>query len=96
MSAWPTLTDFKQMVDLPTDSTDFDTHATLQLNAGIAFVKDQTGAWNDDVDQPDSNLSAAALRASFLFSLKVAPPAIATDPVFMSLMAGRRRRFSIA
>lgn len=94
--SWPDLAEFKNLVNLDPAGTDFDATAQKQLKAGIGFVKDQVGAWDDDVDSPDDNLAAAALRAAFLFSLRESPASIAADHIFMSLMAGRRKRFSIA
>lgn len=96
MSTWPTLAEFKTLVDLDPDASDFDTIAQTQLNAGIALVIDQTGTWDEDVDEPDDNLVGAALRAAYLLSLKESPASIVTDQVFATFMAGRRRRFSIA
>ena len=94
--SWPTVAEFKVIVDLDPNATTFDTMLEVQLNAGIALVKDQTGAWDEDVDEPDDNLSGAALRAAFLLSLKESPASIVMDQVFMTFMLGRRRGFSIA
>lgn len=97
---WPVLADFARLVDVDADSIAAD--PTLeealqkQLDAGISFVKDQVGAWDEVIDAPDERLWNAALRAAYLLSLRESPPAIASDVVFASHMSGHRRRFAIA
>lgn len=100
LGTWPTLADFARLVDVDADSIAAD--ETLeralekQLAAGIAFVKDQVGQWDDVIDMPDEGHWNAALRAAYLMSLRESPAGIATDQVFMAHMTGRRRRFAIA
>lgn len=94
--AWPTLEQFKELVDLGPDDTDLDWLAQLQLNSAIALVKAQVGTWDDVIDVPDDALSGAALRAAYLLSLKESPAAIVRDSVFDTYMHGHRRRFAIA
>lgn len=97
---WPTLADFARLVDVDADSiaTDETLERALekQLAAGISFVKDQVGAWDDVMDAPDERLWNAALRAAYLLSLRESPAAIASDLVFAAHMSGHRRRFAIA
>lgn len=93
---WPTLEEFKKIVDLSPDDTTFDVTAQRQLDAGIALVKDQVGQWDELIDVCNDQLSGAALRAAFLLSLKESPAAIVGDQVFMTYMTGHHRRFAIA
>jgi hypothetical protein len=93
---WPTFDEFKLIVDVDPNSTDFDVTLQRQLDAGIALVKAQVGEWDDLIDCPDAQLSGAALRAAYLLSLKESPPAIVLDQVFATYMAGHHRRFAIA
>lgn len=97
---WPTLADFARLVDVDADSITADPvleeALQKQLDAGISFTKDQTGAWDEVIDTPDERLWNAALRAAYLLSLRESPAAIASDAVFATHMSGRRRRFPIA
>jgi hypothetical protein len=94
--AWPTLAEFRLIVDVDPNSTDFDVTLQRQLDAGIALVKQQVGTWDDVFDVPNDQLSGAALRAAYLLSLRESPAAIVTDTVFSTYMNGQRRRFAIA
>ena len=93
---WPTISEFRKIVDVPQDDTYWQTTLARQLAAGIELVKAQVGTWDELIDVPDDNLSGAALRAAFLLSLKEAPAAIIADSVFATYMNGRRRRFAIS
>jgi hypothetical protein len=94
--AWPTLAEFKKIVDIDPNSDWFDVTAQRQLDAAIALVKDQVGQWDELIDVCNDQLSGAALRAAFLLSLKESPAAIVGDQVFMTYMTGQHRRFAIA
>lgn len=94
--AWPTLEELKKIVDVDPDSDTFDVTIQRQLEAAIALVKAETGAWDDVIDLPDDQLAGAALRAGYLLSLKESPAAIVKDKVFETYMHGKRRRFSFA
>lgn len=93
---WPTLDEFKKLVDLGPDDHDFDTTAQRQLDAAIEIVKHEVGTWDEIIDVPDAQLSGAALRAAFLLSLKENPAAIVRDQVFATFMHGKHRRWSLA
>ena len=93
---WPTLAEFKKIVDIDPDSDEWDQTAQRQLNSAIALVKQQVGQWDEIMDVPDDALSGAALRAAYLLSLKESPPAIVLDQVFLTYMSGHHRRFAIA
>jgi hypothetical protein len=93
---WPTITEFRAIVNVDPDSHEFDVTLARQLADGIDLVKQQVGKWDDVLDVPDDMLGGAALRAAYLLSLKESPAAIITDEVFMTYMNGHRRRFAIA
>jgi hypothetical protein len=94
--AWPTLAELKRIVNVQEADHSFDVTIERQLDAGIALVKAETGAWDDVVDMPDDQLAGAALRAAYLLSLKESPAQIVRDKVFETYMHGHRRRFSFA
>jgi hypothetical protein len=93
---WPTLDEFKKIVNLDPISDEFDVTAQRQLDAAIAIVKAQVGEWDELIDCPNDQLSGAALRAAYLLSLRESPAAIVNDEVFMTYMTGQHRRFAIA
>jgi hypothetical protein len=93
---WPTITEFRKIVNVDPDSHEFDVTLARQLADGIQLAKDQVGKWDDVLDVPDDMLGGAALRAAYLLSLKESPATIINDPVFATYMHGHRRRFSIA
>ncbi len=94
--AWPTLAELKRIVDVDENSHDFDQTIQRQLDAAIAIVKAETGAWDEIIDLPDDQLAGAALRAGYLLSLRENPAQIIRDKVFETYMHGHRRRFSFA
>lgn len=93
---WPTIDEFRKIVDVAQDDTWWTQTLNRQLAAGIQIVKEQVGTWDDVLDVPDDQLAGAALRAAFLLSLKEAPAQIIGDPVFATYMHGHRRRFAIS
>lgn len=94
--SWPTLDEFKKIVNLDPDTDMFDVTAQRQLDAAIGLVKAQVGEWDELIDCPNDQLSGAALRAAYLLSLRESPAAIVNDQVFMTCMTGQHRRFAIA
>jgi hypothetical protein len=93
---WPTLEELKKIVDVDPNSDEFDVTIQRQLDAAIALVKQQVGAWDEVIDTCDDQLSGAVLRAAYLMSLKESPTAIVLDQVFATYMHGHHRRFAIA
>lgn len=93
---WPTISEFKKIVDVPQDDDHWDVTLERQLASGIAIVKEQVGTWDEVIDMPDDQLSGAALRAAYLLSLKESPAQIIHDPVFATYMHGHHRRYSFA
>lgn len=98
MAEWPELAEVKQVLDIT--STDWDDTVSRVLAAAIDQVKDDVGDWDADEDAPDypdDSLAAAALRLAELSGLR--PEAIAglgTDPTYLRLLKGHRRKFGIA
>jgi len=101
---WPLIDELKQVLDVT--STDWDgesisgsgtTRLTRLLAAGIAKVKFDVGAWDEDVDVPDDALSQAALRMAELIALRPeAATEVVKDPTYNRLLFGHRRQFGIA
>jgi hypothetical protein len=94
---WPTLTQFRQLLDVDPASTVHDTDLGAMLNSAIQRVKDDVGAWDDIVDVPDCALSAAALRMAWLMAQSPqAAVAASADPTYALHLKGHRRRFAIS
>ena len=95
MAEWPGAAELKQVLNV--DSDDWDTTLNRVLASAIDKVKGDRGDWNDDVDEPDDRLAQAALRMAELISLRPeAATEVPTDPTYLRLMAGKRRRFGVA
>jgi len=94
MSDWPDAAELKQVLDVTGD--DWDLTLDRVLAASVRKVKSDVGDWDDDVDEPDENLSQAALRMGELLALR--PEAAADsikDPTYDRLLAGHRRVFGV-
>lgn len=103
MTAWPLLDELKQLLDIPSDDWDGEdeygetTRLSRLLEAAIAKVKADVGTWDELVDEPDAGLAQAALRMAELMALKPELAAGTTsDPTYLRLMYGHRRRFGLA
>lgn len=94
---WPTLAEFRKLLDVDPESTVHDTDLAQMLASAIQRVKDDTGAWDDVIDVPDCALSAAALRMAWLMAQSPSASATAaTDPVYALHLKGHHRRFAIS
>lgn len=102
---WPELDELKQVLNVTSDDwdgleDDYDlgpTRLTRLLAAAIAKVKQDVALWDEYVDEPDEMLAQAALRMAELLALKPElAAATITDPTYMRLLAGHRRRFALA
>ncbi len=93
---WPTVDELKQLLDVT--SGDWDATLDLQLDAAIAQVKIDVGAWDELVDIPDASLGRAAIRLAVLLrSNAETPPALLTnDAIYQRAMKGHHRRFAIS
>lgn len=109
MAAWPELDELKQVLDISSSDWDGDTgddptRLARLLQAAIACVKGDVGAWDEDEDEPDDALSQAALRMAELLALRpesaaesrISVRAAARDPSYQMLLKGHRRSFGIA
>lgn len=96
MADWPDLDELKLRLDIT--SEDHDDTLDKDLAAGIAAVKLDVGRWDEYTDEPDESLSLAALRAAELIATRPEAPAdvVATDPAYLRLLKGHRRRFGFA
>lgn len=105
MIDWPQLDELKQVLDI--DSDDWDgiadtgqgpTRLSRLLEAAIAYVKKDVGAWDEIMDMPDADLAAAALRRAELMALRPqeVPGGVGRDETYESYMLGHRRRFGVS
>ena len=94
---WPTVEEYKQLLDV--DSGDWDATLDLQLDAAIAQVKIDVGAWDELVDIPDASLGRAALRLAILLRVNAdssSTELLSSDPIYQRFLKGHHRRFPIA
>lgn len=100
---WPDLDELKLVLDVDQTSSSFDDHLESLLEAGIAHVKALVH-WVDDVSTVTPKLHHAALRAAVVMRPNAPQPGpgspahadVDSDPVFQSLMKGKRREFGTA
>jgi len=95
---WPTLEEFRRVVDVDPDSNRWDETMGRQLAAAIQQVKDDVGDWDEMLSLPDCNLAAAALRAAIVLSSNDPNPekTLQADAIYMAHLKGHRRRFSFS
>lgn len=94
---WPTLEEFRKLLDVDPESTTHDSDLEKILASAIQQVKNDTGAWDDLVDVPDCRLSAAAMRMAWLMAQSPqAAAAASADPTYARHLSGYRRRFAIS
>lgn len=96
MADWPDLDELKLVLDVT--STDHDDTLERNLAAAISKVKLDVGTWDEDTDEPDDALAAAALRMAELLSLRpgAQPDSHDMDPTYQREIYGHRRAFGIA
>lgn len=106
MADWPALAELKQKLDIASATTDWDDHLTRLLAASIEQVQYDIG---EDVDEPTSSLSAAALMLAVDLgstegegNIQVRDIAVAALgassrlPKYQRLLKGHRVRYGIA
>lgn len=97
---WPDLDEFKSLLDV--DSSNFDDHLQVVLDAGISHVKAAV-KWVEDVSLVTPKLHSAALRAAIVMRPNAPQPGpgspahadVDSDPVYQSIMKGKRRVFGV-
>lgn len=95
MADWPDAAEVKQVLDIT--SEDWDDTVDRILLAAVRKVQLDVGNWDEYEDEPDENLSQAALRMAELISLRPeAAVAASTDPTYLRLLYGHRRQFGIS
>lgn len=99
MAEWPTLEQVKRVLNFEPGEDDplGLTLENVRLSA-INWVKAKRGDWDESADEPDENLSQAALRMAELIALRpeTAAAVAENDPTLARLFIGRRRRFGIS
>lgn len=94
---WPTIEELRKVLDVDPNSTAWDLTLERVLDSAIQQVKNDTGAWDDLLDEPTPKLAQAALRMAELLSLRPESAAVAAqDPTYRRLMSGHLRRFAIS
>jgi hypothetical protein len=98
MADWPDTDELKQVLNVDTEADNWTDTLDRVLASAIARVKGDVGDWDEDTDEPTSNLAQAALRMAELIALR--PETAATvgdnDPTYRRLLKGSRRSFGIA
>ena len=100
MADWPDTDELAQVLNIAPDANIDDWQTTLDrvLASAIAQVKIDVGCWDEYEDEPTDKMAQAALRMGELIGLR--PEAVAglnrSDPTYLQLLAGERRKFSIA
>ena len=96
MGEWPTVDDLKRWVDVEgTENWNADLEAAMET--GIARVKSDVGAWDDDLDEPDDALRNAAIRAAIVLRPNTTDATnLETDPSYLGHLKAHRREFGIA
>jgi hypothetical protein len=95
MADWPDADEIKQVLDIT--SSDWDDTVDRVRSAAIYKVKHDVGQWDEYEDEPDESLAQAALRMAELISLRPAAALeTSTDPTYLRLLFGHRKRFAIA
>lgn len=106
MASWPAVEELRRVLNVrDEDVANDDALATIlsrSLAAAITRVKRDVGTWDDDIDEPNDNLSQAALRMAELINERpdAAPGtrawrALGSDPTYQTLLIGERRSFGI-
>jgi hypothetical protein len=80
---WPTLAEIRTLLDVDPNSTAHDWDIDAIRQSAIQQVKNDTGAWDDLIDEPDCNLKAAATRMAWLMAQSPqAAAAASADPTY--------------
>jgi len=103
MAAWPDTAELAQVLNVE-NVTDWQTTLDRVLAAAIRKVKSDVGLWDDNVDEPDASLAQAALRMAELMATRpdagigrfASAQVTTTDPTYLRLLSGHRRRFGLA
>lgn len=98
MAEWPDVEEVVLLLNLGDDAW-IEEHLQHALDAAIEGVKQDVGAWDEDLDEPDERLRQAALRACQV--LRVNAPddgwrSLRQDRIYLSLIQGHRRTFGVA
>lgn len=99
MSDWPDKSELLRIIDVPElDPGDpLDTVLDDVIDAAISRVKDDVGNWDDSLDFPDAALAQAARVAAEHYALRPAEAgSTISDPRYLRLLKGHRRRFGIS
>lgn len=89
---WPTVDELKKVLDVTSD--DWDHQLERTLDAAIYQVKADVGDWDEENDEPDEALAAAALVKAEMLSNTTTPKADLLVR-YNGLLKGHRRRFAI-
>jgi hypothetical protein len=98
MATWPDTAELAQVLNIaPSEAVEaWETTLDRVLAAAISTVKSDVGEWDADVDEPTENMAQAALRQAELIATRPDATPNRTDPTYLRLLTGQRRRFGIA
>jgi len=98
MADWPTIEEYKQVVNVDLEVDNWTTTLDRLLASAIAYVKLAIGEWDEFVDEPSDAQAAAALRMAELLAERpeAGPESAADDPTFRRLMFGSHKRYAIS
>lgn len=105
MAEWPDADKLKRLLNVdPAEADKLSDILDGYVASAISKVKADRGGWDDDVDEPDTNLAAAALRMAELiaqhpeatvgFRGSSSASTIDNDPAYLALIHGRRQASS--
>lgn len=96
MADWPDTAELAQVLNVD-NVDDWATTLDRVMASAISKVKGDRGDWDELVDEPDERLAQAALRMGELISQRPeAASEPSTDPAYLNLLSGKRRRFGVA
>ena len=97
MATWPDTAELAQVLNIaPSEAIEaWETTLDRVLAAAISTVKSDIGEWADD-DVPTESMAQAALRQAELIATRPDATPNRTDPTYLRLLTGQRRRFGIA
>jgi hypothetical protein len=104
MAEWPDADKLKRLLNVdPAEADNLSDILEGYVASAISKVKADRGGWDDDIDEPDTNLAAAALRMAELIAQHpeaatgfrgTGASTIDNDPAYLALIHGRRQASS--
>lgn len=107
MAEWPTADQLGKILNVAETPANWTDLLEQIISAAIDITKREVGNWDELVDEPDDSLAQAALRLGERLAERPevaiaeaiagrSGSALLSDPVFVTLITGHRRRFAIS